>query len=194
MIESGTQREHLEQEGLNDLVEDSGYQALRAFTMWDFIRERNKYYNYEGAEEIENTMFRAVTERNIRVIYFKPFFEEKDSTKYLTDEAEYDRTLKSLENRLSAHNISYGKAQYMKSFSIGSKRMALMAFGITLSAVMLFIKMFNIKNKNSSYLYLFALPAAFIPLVMRNLAEKGFAFGAAVGIFRTCNLLLYDKN
>jgi hypothetical protein len=180
LIESGTQREHLEQEGLDNLVQNSGYQALRAFTMWDFIRERNKYYNYEGAEEIENTMFRAVTERNIRVIYFKPFFEEKDSTKYLTDEAEYERTLKSLENRLSAHNISYGKAQYMKSFSIGSKRMALMAFGITLSAVMLFIKMFNIKNKNSSYLYVFALPAAFIPLVMRNLGEKGFAFGAAV--------------
>ena len=180
LIESGTQREHLDQEGLDDLVEDSGYQALRAFTMWDFIRERNRYYNYEGAEEIENTMFRAVTERNIRVIYFKPFFEEKESTKFLTDVDEYERTFKSLEKRLSAHNINFGKAEAMGSFNIGSKRMALLAFGITLAAVMLFIKMFNIKHKFAEYLYLFALPAAFIPLVMRNLAEKGFAFGAAV--------------
>ena len=109
LIESGTQREHLDQEGLDDLVEDSGYQALRAFTMWDFIRERNRYYNYEGAEEIENTMFRAVTERNIRVIYFKPFFEEKESTKFLTDVDEYERTFKSLENRLSAHNICFAQ-------------------------------------------------------------------------------------
>ena len=180
LIESATQREHLEQEGLDELVEDSGYQALRAFTMWDFIRERNRYYNYEGAEEIENTLFRAVTERNIRVIYFKPFFEEKDSTKFLTDEDEYERTFSSLENRLSAHNISLGKAEAMKNFSIGSKRMAVIAFGITLAAVMLFIKMFNIKHKFANYLYLFALPAALIPLVMRSLAEKGFAFGAAV--------------
>ena len=180
LIESGTQREHLEQEGLNDLVEDSDYQAVRAFTMWDFIRERNKYYNYEGAEEIENTMFRAITERNIRVIYFKPFFEGKDSTKFLTDEDEYERTFKSLENRLSAHSISFGKAESMKNFSIGSNRMAVLAFGITLAAVMLFIKMFNIKHRYANYLYLFALPAALIPLVMRGLAEKGFAFGAAV--------------
>ena len=180
LIESGTQRQHLEQEGLDELVEDSGYQALRAFTMWDFIRERNRYYNYEGAEEIENTMFRAVTERNIRVIYFKPFFEEKDSTKFLTDVDEYERTFKSLENRLSEHNISFGKASAMKDLTIGSKRMAVFAFGITLAAVMLFIKMFNIKHKLADYLYLFALPAALIPLVMRNLAEKGFAFGSAV--------------
>ena len=71
LIESSTQREHLEQKGLDDLVEDSGYRALRAFTMWDYIRERNKFYNYEGARRIENTMFRAITERNIRVIYFQ---------------------------------------------------------------------------------------------------------------------------
>ena len=180
LIESSTQREHLEQEGLDDLVEDSAYHALRAFTLWDYIRERNKYYNYEGAEEIENTMFRAITERNIRVIYFKPFFEEKDSTKFLTDVDEYERTFNSLENRLSGHNISFGKAKSMEYFTIGIKRMAVMAFGITLAAVMLFIKMFNLKHKYANYLYLVALPAALIPLVMRGLAEKGFAFGSAV--------------
>jgi len=180
LIESSNQREHLEQEGLDDLVKDSGYQALRAFTMWDYIRERNKYYNYKGAEEIENTMFRAITERNVRVIYFKPFFEKKDSTKFLTDTEEYERTFRSLENRLSQHNISLGKAQAMDEFSIGSKRMAVMSFGITLAAIMLFIKMFNIKHKYANYLYLFSLPGAMVPLIMRNLAEKGFAFGAAV--------------
>lgn len=180
LIESSTQREHLEQEGLDKLVKDSGYQGLRVFTMWDYIRERNKYYNYEGAEEIENTMFRALTERNIRVVYFKPFFEVKGSKKYLTDANEYERTFKTLENRLKDHNIVYGKAEPMENFSIGSKRMAVMAFGITLAAVLLFKKVFNIKHKYINYLYLFSLPAAFVPLVMRGLAEKGFAFGSAV--------------
>ncbi|MGB4438261.1 MAG: DUF5693 family protein [Sedimentibacter sp.] len=180
LIESATQREHLEQEGLNDLAEDSGYNALRAFTMWDYIRSRNKYYNYEGAEEIENTMFRAITERNIRVIYFKPFFEEEGSTKYLTDEEEYERTFTSLENRLSEHNIILGKAKAIEEFHIGAKRLAVLSFGITLAGVFLFIKMFNVKHKYANYLYIAALPAALVPLVMRNIAEKGFAFAAAV--------------
>lgn len=180
LIESSTQREHLEGEGLNDLVEDSGYNALRIFTMWDYIRERNKYYNYEGTEEIENTMFRAITERNIRAIYFKPFFEKEKSKVYLTDEQEYERTFNSLENRLEEHNIKLGRAEAINEFHIGAKRLAVLSFGITLAAVLLFIKMFNIKDKRTNYLYLFALPAAFIPLVMRNIAEKGFAFAAAV--------------
>lgn len=180
LIESATQREHLEQKGLNDLVEDSGYNALRAFTMWDYIRARNKYYNYEGAEEIENTMFRAITERNIRVIYFKPFFEEEDSTKYLTDADEYERTFTSLEERLSEHDITLGKAKSIEEFHIGAKRLAVLAFGITLASVFLFIKMLNIKHKYANYLYLFAIPAALIPMVMRSIAEKGFAFAAAV--------------
>lgn len=180
LIESSTQREHLGQEGLNKLIKDSNYQALRTFTMWDYIRERNKYYNYEGAEEIENTMFRAITERNIRVIYFKPFFEEKGSKVFLTDADEYEKTFISLQNRLSKHSISLGKAEAMEYFAIGTKRMAVLSFGITLAAVMLFIKMFNIKKSKANYLYLFALPAGVVPLVMRNIAEKGFAFAAAV--------------
>ncbi len=180
LIENSTQREHLASEGLNDLVEDSGYNGIRMFTMWDYIRQRNKYYNYEGAEEIENTMFRAITERNIRVIYFKPFFEKEKSIKYLTDEAEYERTFTSLENRLNEHNIKLGRAEAIEEFHIGSKRMAVLAFGITLAGILLFIKMFNITDKRANFLYLFSIPAAFVPLVMRSLAEKGFAFAAAV--------------
>lgn len=180
LIESSTQREHLEAEGLEDLVEDSGYNALRVFTMWDYIRQRNEYYNYEGAEEIENTMFRAITERNIRAIYFKPFFEKDKSNKYLYDEEEYERTLNSLQDRLAKHDIGLGKATAMEEFHIGAKRLSILSFGIILAAIFLFIKMFNIKNMKASYLYLFALPGALIPLVMRNLAEKGFAFAAAV--------------
>ena len=180
LIESSNQREHLEQEGLNKLVEKANYNAVRAFTMWDYVRERTKYYNYEGAEEIENTMFRAISERNIRVIYFKPFFEEVGSTRYLTDADEYERTLKGLEKRLEDHNIKLGKAVPIKEFHIGAKRLSVLAFGITLATVFLFIKMFNIKNKYFNLLYLGAIPGAAVPLIMRNIAEKGFSFAAAV--------------
>lgn len=180
LVENSNQRKNQEGEGLNKLVEDSGYNGMRIFTMWDYIRQRNKYYNYEGAEEIENTMFRAITERNIRAIYFKPFFQEEGSKKYLTDAEEYERTFVSLQNRLDDHDITLGRAEAIKEFHIGSNRMAVLAFGITLAVVLLFIKMFNIHGKKVNLLYLFSIPAAFIPLVMRSLAEKGFAFAAAI--------------
>jgi hypothetical protein len=180
LIESANQREHLEQEGINKLVEKSNYNAVRAFTMWDYVRQRNEYYNYEGAEEIENTIFRAITERNIRLIYFKPFFEEEGSSKYLTDEAEYDRTFTSLSQRLKQHGIKIGATVPIEEFHIGAKRLSILAFGITLSAVFLFLKMFNIKHKKANLLYLASIPAALIPLVTRGLAEKGFGFLSAV--------------
>ncbi|MBP1926129.1 hypothetical protein J2Z76_001993 [Sedimentibacter acidaminivorans] len=180
LIESATQREHLEQDGLNKLVEKSNYNSLRAFTMWDYIRGRYKYYNYEGAEEIENTMFRAITERNIRVIYFKPFFIEEGSSKYLTNADEYKDTFDSLTRRLEKHDIKLGQTKSINEFHIGAKRISILSFGIVLAAVFLFIKMFNIKNKHFNLLYLFAVPGAIVPMVMRNIAEKGYALVAAV--------------
>lgn len=180
LLESATQREHIEQDGMNKLVEKANYNSLRGFTMWDFIRARYKYYNYSGAEEIENTMFRAITERNIRAIYFKPFFTEEGSFKYITDAGEYEKTFATLKERLDRHNIKLGKASAIEEFHIGSKRLALLCFGITLAGVLLFIKMFNIKNKYFNLLYLGALPGAMVPLVMRGIAEKGFAILAAV--------------
>ncbi|MDD2494953.1 MAG: DUF5693 family protein [Tissierellia bacterium] len=180
LIESSNQREHIEQEGLNKLVEKSNYSALRAFTMWDYIRYRYKYYNYSGAEEIENTMFRAIVERNIRVIYFKPFYVGESGTRYLTDLDEYERTFTSFNERLSEHNIKLGRAEAIKEFHIGNKRISIMCFGITLAAVLLFIKMFKIKSKYAFLLYVFALPGALVPYVMRNIAEKGFSLLAAI--------------
>lgn len=200
LIESSNQRENLEQDGLNKLVEKADYKAVRAFTLWDYIRARNKYYNYDGAQEIENTMFRAIIERNIRLIYFKPFFKESTNLEYLTDETEYERTFNTLKGRLKEHGIALGKANAMHSFQIGSKRLAIFVFGITLAAVMLFIRMFNIKNSYAKYLYLFALPASAVPFVLRGISEKGFALIAAVAFaglsiyFFMCNINRIYKN
>lgn len=180
LIESANQRENLKQEGLNKLVEKVDYNAIRGFTMWDYIRQRNEYYGYSGAEEIENTMFRAITERNIRVIYFKPFFVEEGSRKYLTDIEEYERTFESLSYRLSEHGIELGKANPIKSFHIGVKRVSIMIFGITLAAVYLFKKIFKIVYKYVDILYLGAIVAALIPFVKRDISEKGFALIAAI--------------
>ena len=71
LIENTTQRQNILQYGVDDIVKNTNYNAVRIFSVWDYIQNRYQYYGYSGAQEIENTLFRAVTERNIRLIYFK---------------------------------------------------------------------------------------------------------------------------
>lgn len=98
LIETAVQREHIEQTHIEELVRGLDYNAVRIFSVWPYIQERFKFYNYEGAEEIENTLYRAVTERNIRMIYFKPFKESKVA--YVTDFEEYEKCLTDLKREL----------------------------------------------------------------------------------------------
>ncbi|QSX06126.1 hypothetical protein JYG23_01275 [Sedimentibacter sp. zth1] len=178
LVETGTQRENLKQKGLNELVEDTNYETVRAFTMWDWIRQKYQVYGYNGAEEIENSLYRAVTERNIRFILFKPFFE--GSNKYLTDVDEYERTFNSLSDRLDAHDMSFGKANPITDFHVGNLRLGILCVGVALASVFLFNSVFKIKNLFGKILYLLALCSFFAPFVSRNLSSTLFALLAAI--------------
>lgn len=113
MIENTTQLQNIMQEGLNDIVKTSDYNATRVFTVWNYIQNRYQYYGYKGSEEIENTLYRAVVERNIRVIYFKPIKSFKDNHTYITDVNEYKILFSNLESRLGEQNFIMGKASVM---------------------------------------------------------------------------------
>lgn len=178
MIESGNQREHIEQLGLYELVENTDYEAARGFTLWDYIRKRYKFYNYEGAEEIENSLYRAITERNIRIVYFKPFLE--GNNKILTDIDEYEKTFSNLSDRLGRHNIKIGKLSTMSEFGIGNIRLLIITLGIALAGAYLFIELFNIKNNIKKIIYILAMLSPFIIFLSRNIAEKGFSFLASI--------------
>ncbi len=107
MIETSVQREHLEQAGLEELVRAVGYQAVRVFSTWNYIQRRYDYglpLHHHG-QEIISTFYRAITERNIRVIFFKPFIDPKNDL--VSDYDIYRSRFADLERRLSAfpHNI-----------------------------------------------------------------------------------------
>ena len=72
LIETNVQRENIMQSGVEDATAATDFNTVRVFTMWDYLQYRYGYFGYEGAEEIENALYRAVVERNIRVLYFKP--------------------------------------------------------------------------------------------------------------------------
>ncbi len=107
MIEASVQREHLQQTGLEALVRAIDYQAVRVFSTWNYIQRRYDYkmpLHHQG-QEIVNTFYRAITERNIRVIFFKPFIDSKNDL--VSDYAVYKARFADLERRLLAgpHHI-----------------------------------------------------------------------------------------
>ncbi len=165
MIETQVQREHMEQKGLEDLVRNSGYQATRVFNIWNWIQIR---YDYEmpmhrQGQEIMNSIYRAVTERNVRIVYFKPFIDSND--KYVTDMGIYKERFKELEDRLyNGHQLRLGKVNAMKDFHPNKWMQLPIAIGAIASLFILLDNLFK---------------------VSRNLIQIGFLLGAggSIGIY-----------
>lgn len=128
MIETNVQRENIMQSGVENAALETGLNAVRVFSMWDYIQYRYAYYGYEGAEEIENAIYRAIVERNIRVLYFKPIKYTDDHHVYVTDAEVYRDLFDGLNERLAAHGISMGRASVMENYQVPS--LALLAVGL----------------------------------------------------------------
>ncbi|BEP28269.1 DUF5693 family protein [Helicovermis profundi] len=145
LIETSVQRENIEQDGINKLVKDMNYQAVRVFPILNYIQKRYKFYNYQGAEEIENTMYRAITERNIRVVYFRPFL--KNDTEYVSNLSDYKSTFKNLESRLKEHNIVYSNASVYKYRATNILLISLISIGLIAFSLILLKLVFKISER-----------------------------------------------
>lgn len=182
LIENTTQLQNILQFGVDDIVKSTGYNAIRIFSVWDYIQNRYQYYGYEGAKEIENTLFRAVVERNVRLIYFKPIKEFKDQHVYVTDLDEYKTMFANLENRLAKHGIELGnKATVIDQYKVNFWAKLAMALGCVAAAVLLIRSILPISRRLKVALFaLGALGAAGAFAVMPGYAELITSFAAAV--------------
>jgi len=147
LIENTTQLQNIMQYGVEDIAKANNYNTVRIFSVWNYIQNRYQYYGYPGAEEIENTLFRAVSERNIRVIYFKPVMEYKDLHTYVTDPTVYEKMFDNLETRLSKHDISFGDATIMANQQINPILKLILGFGCIFSGILLVDAFLSIKRK-----------------------------------------------
>ncbi len=147
LIETNVQRENIMQSGVDAIAMGTGYNAVRVFSVWDYIQYRYGYYGYEGAEEVENTLFRAIVERNIRVIYFKPVKETDDQAAYITDVEVYRDLFQGLEQRLAAHGIHPGRASVMEDIRVPSLALLAMGLGAGLCGVLLLDTFLPMKKK-----------------------------------------------
>lgn len=100
VIENGQQDGNFSTAGLLPLIKSMDFQAIRMFSTWAFIQNRYDYgiAGHREGQEIINTYYRAITERNIRLIYFRFFLTPK--SEYVMDVEIYRKRLGELEHRL----------------------------------------------------------------------------------------------
>jgi len=191
LIETEVQRGILKQEDIVGLTESLDYDVVRLFSMVPYIQERYKFYNYEGAEEIENTLYRAVTERNIRLIFFRAFKENRDD--YVTDYQEYERTFNSFKQRIAEHNMYLGDASTMRPNQVNLIYKMLIGLGIFGGGMILLGMIFKINEKLNKLMIILGAPLSIIvPYIIPNTSEKLYSIAAAI-VFPTLSMAYFCK-
>lgn len=86
---------------------DRQLRQVRCFYLYPQFAARYGYLGYEGAEELENILYRAVTDRNIRVIWLTPFTDAETGA-VVTNAAVYNQVLDNLGTRIARHGMTLG--------------------------------------------------------------------------------------
>ena len=110
------------------------------------FRKVYQYYGYEGAKKSKHFIC-AVTERNIRLIYYKPIKEFKDQHVYVTDVDEYKTMFSNLKDRLDQHDLQFGKVKPMDSYQISIFTKIIMAIGCVAAAILLIWSVLPIRKR-----------------------------------------------
>lgn len=193
LIENTTQLQNIMLKGQLDSVVKTNYNAARVFSVWDYIQNRYKYYGYSGTEEIENTLYRAVVERNIRIIYYKPIKEFKDNHVYVTDPQVYERMFSKVSARIAEQGFKLGRASVMEARQIPVLLNLLMGMGVLAAAVLLIRTILPIDRKLKLALFIlgtFGIAGAYV--IMPGLAQLGTSFAASV-IFACLSVIFVIK-
>ncbi len=179
LIESSVQRGHTEQEGLTHLAQDLDYQVVRVFPVIEYIQQRYDYLGYyKGSIEVENTLYRAITERNIRSVYFRPY----KSTMFTYQEVleDYKTMFSDLQRRLEPHGITLGSPSVMPYHNVTPMLLMLSAFGLLVLGLVALKLILDI-NEKFEWL-IFGLGLLFIAAsvyVIPNLSVELYALAAA---------------
>ena len=142
--------------GIEDLLNETGYRGIRVFNEWAYIQNRYQYCGYEGPEEITNTFFRAIAERNCKVIFLKMILEPDSDVSwdadekewvYITDPAEYEKMLADLDTRLAPLGYTRGTVPAMEMEDPSVLLKVVQGIGTAALLVMLFDLFFFIGKR-----------------------------------------------
>ena len=157
-----------------------GGNMVRCFYMFPQFAARVNYLGYQGPKEIENYLYRAVTERNIRVIWLTPFADAQTG-ETVTDAAQYEAVVRGLTRRLARQGITVGQDfTYFTEYEPAPALLGLTYAGVLAAGALLLCAFLPPKRRLSRILAaLCALGAAAAAALGRG-AVPVFAFGSAV--------------
>lgn len=194
ILETIEQRQYFKTKGIQPVIDSlSKDYFVRAFNIWDFIAKRYQYNAYyTGGEEIGNSIYRAVTERNIRAIYFRPFIQFSGG--YVTKLEDYQNMFGELEGRLAKHGYYYGNATTYDTFTLPMPVKMVLTLEVALFGLLLLNMIFGyLKTKyNVAAVILTVLGSIGAHYVAPNMAVKLSALGAAV-VFSTMSVVYFVK-
>ena len=156
MMEQNDQSQNQTWPGIEDLLNETGYRGIRVFNEWAYIQNRYQYCGYEGPEEITNTFFRAIAERNCKVIFLKMILEPDSDVSwdadekewvYITDPAEYEKLLTDLDTRLAPLGYTRGTVPAMEMEDPSVLLKVVQGLGTAALLVMLFDLFFFIGKR-----------------------------------------------
>ena len=156
MMEQNDQSQNQTWPGIEDLLNETGYRGIRVFNEWAYIQNRYQYCGYEGPEEITNTFFRAIAERNCKVIFLKMILEPDSDVSwdadekewvYITDPAEYEKMLTDLDTRLAPLGYTRGTVPAMQMEDPSVLLKVVQGIGTAALLVMLFDLFFFIGKR-----------------------------------------------
>lgn len=183
VVETSQQSMNLSGDGYDELIVQSGYNAVRTFTMWDYVQWRFAWYDYDGPEEITNCLYRAAYERNCRLIYLKMMQYETDdgAYKYVTDPQEYETLLGDFMDRMNDKGYTMQTLTAARQITIGYPTLMLIAIGAVAAAILLLGLVFSMSTKLTYLLTgLGCLGAAGILYIMPDMGRLILSIGGGI--------------
>lgn len=183
VIETSQQSLNLELEGLSDVVFASDYNAVRVFSMWNYVQWRYKWYNYDGPEEITNCLYRAAYERNCHLIYLKMILDGEESSKYITDPEAYEAMVGDFISRMAANGYSMKTLSSAGNHSVSFPLLLLVAVGAIAAAMLVLGLIVPLSNKHTYILTaLGCVCAAGVLYVMPNTGRLILSIGGGIAL------------
>lgn len=139
-------------------VEASDCHAIRAFNEWEFVQKRYALYGYDGPQEIVNSLYRAIYERNCHLIVLNAIVdpstkEDAMEQEYITDPAAYERLVSGIHQRMEQYGFTCETVAPAEAFH--PHRIAYFLLGLAeVAAAILLLELFVPLKKKVRYLFL----------------------------------------
>lgn len=182
LVEASNQRGHLDLSNVNETIKKEKVKKVRAFTTWEYLASNYDYGlpMHHNGEELTNVYFRAISERNISVVYLKPFVKNDN---VITDAKSYGKVLKPLEERLAPKGYEIGNVKAMGSWHVNPIFKLPVALGVVAAAILLLEIVFSIPLLLSMILFIIGCILAILFFGLAKMESTGnviFNLGAIV--------------